>query len=530
MRLSRAGSRAAAHAVRRARVPHACANDRRVAADERRAAVRRAERRSRRRQPPRRRRTTSPSTRSRRSSEWSSRARKAHRTSPSIPRRVIDPDSAARRRSAASPLVGDHDRRRAGRGVLPAARASRTRSRAQGDLGSSATGLGSTPDELSAGEEGATRKKVGRADEHRGASARARATPRVKNLPSLDDPAMAPLRALLEDPAVKKTAQNAKYDLLVAARRRRHAARPRLRHDGRELRARSGPTLARARSARARVPRPQDDELRGALRQGQRRDSVRSGPDRVRARLLVRGRRHDVAAARAMFEPQLEALQLARAVSRHRDAARRRARRDGVDTASRSTSHWFASLKERFERERQRVEQEIYASAGEEFNINSNPQAARDPVRASCKLPVLKKTATGPSTDASVLQQLADEGHQLPVLLMEYRELAKLESTYIDALPRYVHPHTRRAAHVVQPDGRRDRPALVERAESSEHSDSPRARARHSPRVHSAGGLDAARRRLLADRAAAARASVGRPGVRAGVSSRAATSTARRRR
>jgi DNA polymerase-1 len=43
-----------------------------------------------------------------------------------------------------------------------------------------------------------------------------------------------------------------------------------------------------------------------------------------------------------------------------------------------------------------------------------------------------------------VLQQLADEGHQLPVLLMEYRELSKLESTYIDALPAYVHPKTGR--------------------------------------------------------------------------------------
>jgi DNA polymerase I len=59
-------------------------------------------------------------------------------------------------------------------------------------------------------------------------------------------------------------------------------------------------------------------------------------------------------------------------------------------------------------------------------------------------LPVLKKTSTGASTYASVLQQLADEGHQLPVLLMEYRELAKLESTYIDALPVYVHPRTGR--------------------------------------------------------------------------------------
>src|SRR4029079_18894361 len=104
---------------------------------------------------------------------------------------------------------------------------------------------------------------------------------------------------------------------------------------------------------------------------------------------------------------------------------------------------WFASLKVRFERERKRVEQEIYAVAGQEFNINSNPQL-REILFDKLNLPVLKKTSTGASTDASVLQQLAEEGHQLPVLLMEYRELAKLESTYIDALPLCVHPKTGR--------------------------------------------------------------------------------------
>jgi DNA polymerase-1 len=104
---------------------------------------------------------------------------------------------------------------------------------------------------------------------------------------------------------------------------------------------------------------------------------------------------------------------------------------------------WFASLKERFERERKRVEQEIYAIAGEEFNINSNPKL-REILFEKLQLPVLKRTPSGASTDASVLQQLADDGHPLPVLLMEYRELAKLESTYIDALPQYVHPRTGR--------------------------------------------------------------------------------------
>ncbi len=100
---------------------------------------------------------------------------------------------------------------------------------------------------------------------------------------------------------------------------------------------------------------------------------------------------------------------------------------------------WFASLKARFQRERERVEQEIYDAAGETFNINSNPQL-RTVLFEKLGLPIKKKTATGPSTDASVLQELADEGHALPSLLMEYREIFKLEGTYVDALPRLVHP------------------------------------------------------------------------------------------
>jgi DNA polymerase-1 len=55
-------------------------------------------------------------------------------------------------------------------------------------------------------------------------------------------------------------------------------------------------------------------------------------------------------------------------------------------------------------------------------------------------MPVKKKTSTGPSTDVSVLQELADEGHALPTLLMEYRELSKLENTYLDILPALVNP------------------------------------------------------------------------------------------
>jgi DNA polymerase-1 len=100
---------------------------------------------------------------------------------------------------------------------------------------------------------------------------------------------------------------------------------------------------------------------------------------------------------------------------------------------------WFRSLQARFRAERERIEREIYAAAGSEFNINSNQQL-RVILFDQLGLPVLKRTPTGPSTDASVLQELAEEGHLLPTLLMDYREISKLESTYLDTLPELVHP------------------------------------------------------------------------------------------
>jgi DNA polymerase-1 len=104
---------------------------------------------------------------------------------------------------------------------------------------------------------------------------------------------------------------------------------------------------------------------------------------------------------------------------------------------------WFSSLKSRFKKEREAVERQIYETAGTEFNINSNLQL-REILFTRLGLPVLKKTSTGPSTDVTVLQELADSGHVLPTLLMEYRELSKLENTYLDALPELVNPETGR--------------------------------------------------------------------------------------
>ncbi|MCL2826175.1 MAG: DNA polymerase I [Eggerthellaceae bacterium] len=77
---------------------------------------------------------------------------------------------------------------------------------------------------------------------------------------------------------------------------------------------------------------------------------------------------------------------------------------------------------------------EIYTSAGEEFNIDS-PKQLSHILFDVLGLKPSKKTQTGFSTNAAVLRELADL-HELPELVLSYRELAKIKSTYIDALPR----------------------------------------------------------------------------------------------
>jgi DNA polymerase-1 len=96
-----------------------------------------------------------------------------------------------------------------------------------------------------------------------------------------------------------------------------------------------------------------------------------------------------------------------------------------------------------FARELAELERAIYRVAGTEFNLNSTPQL-RHVLFEKHQLPVLKRTKTGPSTDYEVLEQLAAMGHELPRLLIEYRELAKLKCTYVDALPGFINPTTGR--------------------------------------------------------------------------------------
>ena len=103
----------------------------------------------------------------------------------------------------------------------------------------------------------------------------------------------------------------------------------------------------------------------------------------------------------------------------------------------------FRKLGEELGADLRRLEQEIARAAGTEVNLNS-PRQLASVLFERLQLPVLKKTKTGPSTDADVLEQLAAMGHELPRLILEYRELQKLKNTYIDTLPTRINRNTGR--------------------------------------------------------------------------------------
>jgi DNA polymerase I len=266
-------------------------------------------------------------------------------------------------------------------------------------------------------------------------------TPQIRNLPPLASKEMEPLRDLLEDSSIRKTAQNAKYDKLALrcagvnlagldfdTMLASYVLDPGRRSHGLDVLALEfldhTMTSYSDLCGKGRAAVPFDECPVEAARDYSCED----------ADMTLRLRR--------IFEPQLESREVTRLF-------------DGVEiplvdvlaemewTGIEIDLPWFASLKQRFQAEREAVEKQIYAVAGQEFNINSNLQL-REILFGKLNLPILKKTSTGPSTDASVLKELAEEGHDLPVLLMEYRELSKLENTYLDALPRLVNPSSGR--------------------------------------------------------------------------------------
>jgi DNA polymerase-1 len=267
------------------------------------------------------------------------------------------------------------------------------------------------------------------------------AGPPPVNLPPLEHDALRPLRVLLEDPAVSKAGHNVKFDWLV------------LRRAGVELR---GVVYDSMLASFVLDPGRRShalDELareRLGITLGTYAGLVGKGKtERPFAEIPVADAARYCAAdseavlrLHAAFRPDIDAHGLARLL-------------DTIEiplVAVLVDMEWHGVLVDRqrlgeigreFARELGRLEGEIHRSAGTDFNINSTPQL-RTILFDKLQLPVLKKTKTGASTDYEVLEQLAAMGHEVPKLLIEYRELSKLKSTYVDSLPAYVHPETGR--------------------------------------------------------------------------------------
>ena len=101
------------------------------------------------------------------------------------------------------------------------------------------------------------------------------------------------------------------------------------------------------------------------------------------------------------------------------------------------------------------LEVDIYDSVGHVVNINS-PKQLSDLLFNELRLPKTKRTKTGYSTDANSLEFLKGQ-HPVIDKILEYRQLSKLKSTYVDALPEMINPRTGRVHTQLQPDGLGDR-------------------------------------------------------------------------
>jgi DNA polymerase-1 len=266
-------------------------------------------------------------------------------------------------------------------------------------------------------------------------------TAEARNLPPLDSPAMGAVRDLLEDGSVAKIGHDLKrialtlstagvtlrgeaFDTMVAS----YVLDPgRRSHEfevlALELFARK--VLERGDvvgTGREKIPFAEAGAERAAELLGQRVDLCLRLEERFAAELADRGLTELLTGLEMRLVPVLTRMELA-----------------GIAIAE----GFFRDMRVRLKRELDLVQDEIFKLAGSEFNVNSTPQL-REVLFERLGLPVLKRTKTGPSTDASVLEELAADGHEIPRLLLEYRELEKLRSTYVEALPQLVNPRTGR--------------------------------------------------------------------------------------
>jgi DNA polymerase-1 len=262
----------------------------------------------------------------------------------------------------------------------------------------------------------------------------------VPNLPPLDSPTLASVAAVLADPSVPKAGHNIKYDWQVLRRagvelagvafdsmlasfvldpgRRTHAIdNLSFEHLSRQLPQLEAP-------ARGRPPRPVAELSQAAV------------ANVSCAQCLA------VLGLHAWFTPQLDQLKLTGLLTEI-EMPLVPVLADMEWTGIAIDRELFHRLSSELTQELAALERDIAQQSASDLNLNSPKQLAVL-LFDKLQLPILKKTKTGPSTDADVLEQLAGLGHEVPRLILEYRELQKLKSTYVDVLPERVNRVTGR--------------------------------------------------------------------------------------
>ena len=247
------------------------------------------------------------------------------------------------------------------------------------------------------------------------------------------------LKPVLENPAIKKVGQNIKYDMLV------------LRNHGVEVRGIDFDTMVSSYVLRADGQHNLDalameylgysmiafDDLVGKGRN--RKDIAQVSMDDV-----TNYSAQDADITMRIYQRQLpqlkqrELLRLCEEVEFPLISVLARMECTGISL----DTQYLSGMSKDIERQLDNLVSEIYRSAGEKFNINSTQQLG-EVLFKKLQLPTLRKTKTGFSTDVNVLETLRGQ-HPIIEHLLEYRQLSKLKSTYIDALPKLINPKTGR--------------------------------------------------------------------------------------
>ena len=263
----------------------------------------------------------------------------------------------------------------------------------------------------------------------------------VRNLPPLDDPPCAPLAALLQDAGVPKAGHNIKYDWQVLRRaggelggvgydsmlasfvldpgRRSHGIDTlSLEHLGQAMRQYTDLTgRGRTQIPFAEVPVGDAAAYCGADAAAVLRLEEFFAPSLREMRLEQLLAELELPLVPVLVDMEWDGIALDQAL--------------------------FSQLSRELTRDLLDLGARIAAAAGHSVNLNS-PRQLATLLFDKLQLPILKKTKTGPSTDADVLEQLGQLGHEVPNLILEYREVQKLKSTYVEVLPGRVNRSTGR--------------------------------------------------------------------------------------